>query len=157
MKIEFTVPAVPVAQPRQRHAVREMKNGRRFVSNYTPSTHPVNSFKAMVAHAAALVFRGAPLAGPLKITILAFFPRPKNKIWKSKPMPREFKDSKPDSDNVEKSVYDALKGVVWFDDSQIAINQTWKMICAGNEQPHVSVIITAMDIDYQVAMLARIK
>lgn len=157
MQIKFTVPAVPVAQPRQRHAIRGKKGGAQFVTNYTPADHPVNTFKAQVAWAAHNVFQGAPLTGPLSVTVLAFFHRPKNMIWKKRLMPREFKTSTPDNDNLEKSVYDALKGVVWHDDSQISINQTWKMICSGDEQPHVCVTITAMDKEYQASMLARIK
>tara|TARA_R110000868_G_scaffold101057_1_gene278212 strand:- start:11235 stop:11516 length:282 start_codon:yes stop_codon:yes gene_type:complete len=81
--------------------------------------------------------RMAPLGGPLKLSLVFVMPRTQNQIWKTKPMPRIWHDKKPDFDNLEKSVCDALKGLVWFDDSQICSVSTIKVIAAGDEQPHV--------------------
>jgi Holliday junction resolvase RusA-like endonuclease len=139
--IAFTVPGIPVAQPRQRHRIIQAHDGRQFVGNYTPAKDPVNSFKAVCRLAASQVYQGAPLDEPIELKIVAVFPRPKGKIWKSKPMPREYKGSKPDFDNLGKSICDALNEVVWRDDSLVVDAHIVKCIAAGDEQPHVEIKI----------------
>lgn len=141
--IRIIVNSIPVAQPRQRHAIRGTA-GRQFISNYTPSSHPVTAFKSDCRAAAYNAYRGAPLDEPLRVDIVAVFPRPKGKMYKSKPMPREYKASKPDRDNIEKSVYDALNGLVWRDDALIVDGRTEKIIAAGDEQPHVEITINPL-------------
>lgn len=54
------------------------------------------------------------LTGPLAATIVFFYPRPKSKphaVWK---------DTTPDFDNIGKNVCDALEGIIYRNDSQIA-------------------------------------
>lgn len=135
--ISFRVPAVPVAQPRARatafggHArVYEAKAG-----------HAIHSFKATCRMACEAAFKGPALTGPLAVTMVCLFPRPTNKVWKSKPMTREWKPNKPDADNLAKSLFDALNGILWVDDSQIVFASVKKLICAGDEQPGVMVTV----------------
>jgi len=144
MRIEFNVPAIPKAQPRQRHRV-VMSGGRAFASNYTPTRDPVNAFKASVQHAAASAHHGAPLEGPLRMSVVFVFPRPKGMVWKTKPMPRAWHTPKPDRDNLMKSLQDALNGLLFKDDSQICSGPIEKFIAAGDEQPHVEVIVETLD------------
>jgi Holliday junction resolvase RusA-like endonuclease len=139
--ITFTVPAVPVAQPRQRHRIIP---GRNFVQNYTPVKHKVNDFKATVRMAAAEAYNGAPLDGPLKLTAGFVFPRPSRLIWKTRAMPRSPHFSKPDRDNCEKSLLDALKGTLFVDDAQVCDGPVVKCYAAGDEQPHVEVTIESL-------------
>ncbi|MEM9588985.1 MAG: RusA family crossover junction endodeoxyribonuclease, partial [Planctomycetota bacterium] len=102
--IRIYVPAVPVAQPRPRATIRGF-----HAAVYTPSKHPVEAFKATVRMAAADVMRGrAPLQGPLRVDAEFVFPRPRNRVWKTKPMPRERHTKKPDRDNLDKAALDAL-------------------------------------------------
>jgi len=56
-------------------------------------------------------------------------------------MPRDKLLSKPDIDNVAKSVFDALNGIAYRDDSQIYNLWIIKVIAAGDEQPHVRILI----------------
>jgi hypothetical protein len=51
-----------------------------------------------------------PADGPLTVRITFIMPRPKNKVWKQKPMPRYCHIKKPDLDNLVKAVLDALNG-----------------------------------------------
>jgi Holliday junction resolvase RusA-like endonuclease len=136
MPIKFTVNSVPIAQPRQRHGV---VNG--FVRNYTPSDHPVVAFKSYVKWSCKMAFSGAPLTGPLSMRLIFVFPRPKNKIYKNKPMIREWKPSKPDWDNLGKSVCDALNQLLYVDDSQIVCTEVSKCIASGDEAPHVEITV----------------
>ena len=106
--------------------------------NYTPSNHPVQSFKAVCKLAAASRISN-PLAGPVEVEIAFYFQRPSNKTWKTRPMPLEVKTTKPDLDNLAKAVMDALNGVAWIDDAQVCKIVLSKWIVAGGE-PVQSVI-----------------
>lgn len=139
--IRFTVPAVPVAQPRQRHRVVHA-GGRAFASNYTPIKDPVNSFKATVRMAAAEAYSGPPLDGPITLSAVFVFPRPGRLVWKKRPMPREPHTSKPDVDNLCKSLKDALTGLLWTDDCRVCrYKSVEKVYAAGDETPHVEVVV----------------
>lgn len=137
--ISFSVPGVPVAQPRQRQAVR---NG--FVANYTPAKHPVNVFKAACQLAVREAYDGPPLEGPLSLDLVFVMPRPSSKVWKTRPMPRLPHSGKPDRDNLIKSFQDALEGLLFRNDSQICAGSTVKVIAAGDEQPHVEATIRVL-------------
>ncbi len=141
MKITFTVPAVPVAQPRQRSRAFVGKTGKLHTQNYTPTKHPVNSFKAAVQQVFAAVYDGPPLEGPLRVELLFVLPRPAGKVWKRKPMPRYWHEPTPDRDNLEKAVIDALSGLAWGNDSRVCSGPVDKVVASGYEQPHVEVSI----------------
>jgi Holliday junction resolvase RusA-like endonuclease len=135
-EIYFTVHAVPVAQPRQRHRVIATKSGKSFVHNYTPKTDPVNTFKAACCLAAKEAFgdRG-PIEGPIIMDLMFVMPRPKS-------MPRRLVGrqphaKKPDRDNLAKSVQDALEGLLYANDSQLFRGEIQKWIAAEHETPHV--------------------
>lgn len=138
MTICFTVPAVPVAQPRQRHRV--MPTGG--VMNYTPAKHPVTAFKATVRMAAQQAYKGPVLQGPIGIVVVFVMPRPGRLRWKTRPMPRCLHTGKPDLDNLVKSLKDSLTGITWRDDAQIAHENLSKVYAAGDEQPCVHVEIS---------------
>lgn len=140
-RISFTVPCVPVSQPRQRHRIQKTAVGA-FVRNYTPAKHRVNDFKATVRLAAAQAYSGPPLTGPLSLTAVFVFPRPSRLLWKKRPMPRLPHSVKPDRDNCEKALLDALKGTLFVDDAQVCDGPIQKCYAAGDEQPHVEVVVT---------------
>lgn len=138
MMPQFRVDGIPVAQPRQRQRVAQI-GGRMTSMNYTPSKHPVNEFKAAVRRAAAEAIP-CPFDGPVELVLVFVLPRPKSLCWKSRPMPRVWCPKKPDADNLAKSVLDAM-AACWRDDSQVCRLQVVKQIAAGDEQPHVIVMI----------------
>ena len=109
-------------------------------ANGTTKEHPIVAFKAAVK-AAAAEYRGEPLEGPLRLDVVAVFPRPSRLVWKRKPMPREPHIVKPDRDNIDKAVMDALTGKLWVDDCQVCAGGIEKWIAAGNEEPHVKLIL----------------
>lgn len=138
--IEFTVPAIPIAQPRQRHRV-VTAGGRTFATNYTPKGDPVNDYKATVRLAASKAHTSPPLDGPLDVTLVFVMPRPKSMRWKSRPMPRVWHATGKDLDNLAKSTLDALAGILFMDDCQVARLVLMKMIAAGDESPRVLVML----------------
>ena len=150
MEIEITVPSVPVAMPRQRFRTVNTAN-RSFVQNYTPVKHPVQDFKATIRLAFAAAYQGSPLSGPLRCDLVFVMPRPQSMVWKTRKMPRDFHAKKPDRDNLDKAVMDALKGLAWNDDAQICQGSIEKWIAGGDEQPHVSIRIRELIDDLPVS------
>jgi Holliday junction resolvase RusA-like endonuclease len=142
--VAFVVPSVPVAQPRQRHRI-VAANGKSFVSNYTPTASPVNAFKTAVQFAAAAVYSGDPLAGPLRLTVQFIFPRPERLTKKRSENPRVWAPKKPDVDNLIKSFCDALNGRLWIDDAQVVSVSARKKFAAASEQPCVEAEVTELE------------
>lgn len=147
--IAFTVPAIPVAQPRQRHRIAGAP-GRQFVQNYTPAKSPTADYKATVKLAAAEAYSGAPLSGPLAVGIVFVFPRRSKPDWIKKDSPwfatwkaggRVPHITKPDRDNLDKSTLDALKGLLFCDDKQVCAGPPEKWIAAADEQAHVEISV----------------
>jgi Holliday junction resolvase RusA-like endonuclease len=133
--ISFKVPAVPVAQPRQKNRV-VTKNGKPIVMRYTEERHPVQTFRVAIQTAFSAAHAGPPIDGPVGVSILFVMPRPKSMTWKSRPMPRVHRRSgRGDWDNLAKAFTDALKHLAWRDDSQIAYASVEIKIAAGDEQP----------------------
>lgn len=109
---EFTVPGRPQGKARARAAV---VNGRARM--YTPST--TVAFEAAVRDAGAPHF-DAPMAGPVRLRIVAYFEMPKS--WskrKREAMHGQFHTQKPDGSNVLKAIEDGLNGVAFGDDCQV--------------------------------------
>lgn len=141
--IRIRVDMEPIAQPRQRSRIVQPRDGEPYVQNYTPAKHPVQNYKRCLQVAASR-FSGQPLNGAIRCNVLFVFPRPQSRVWKTKPMPREYHTKKPDRDNLDKAVLDALSGVVWTDDSRVCDGRITKVIAAGNEEPHVLITITPL-------------
>ena len=143
--ITFTVPCIPVAQPRQRMRVIALPGRQPFAQNYTPKNDPVNAFKAAVQQAAVKVHSAAPLDGPLACFIEFVLPRP-GSIPKREGTGRRWRDKKPDAENLAKSVLDALTGLVWRDDAQVAWLLVQKTEAALEEQASVAVTIERLPV-----------
>lgn len=139
--IEFTVPGIPVAQPRQRVRVAYF-GGRAVAQNYTPEKCPANAFKASVRH--AFPRDESPTEDAVTVLLRFVFPRPASKTRKRGGNPRLPKTSKPDCDNLAKSVLDALNGVAWRDDSQVWNLQVLKIIGEPGETSRVDVAISTV-------------
>ena len=72
-------------------------------------------------------------------------PRLASMRWKKKPMLREWHASKPDRDNLEKAVLDAMKGIVFVDDSQACSGSVEKVYASGDEVSGVLITIETLD------------
>jgi Holliday junction resolvase RusA-like endonuclease len=140
--VSFTVPALPVAQPRQQHAARTAKDGRTFVHSYTPRDSAVSAFKATVRMAAREIWDGPPMEGCIEVWLTFVFKRPSNMLWKRRPMPRVRRPKGSDTDNLVKSFQDALNGLLWIDDRQITDLHACKRIAAGDETACVEAVVS---------------
>lgn len=142
--IRFTIPAVPVAQPRRTQRIISTKDGRSFAHNYTPKDHPIHAFRAAVSRAGSEAFPSGPLSGPVMLGALFIMPRPKSMTTKRGPNARVFSTKKPDVDNLMKSLADALNGIAFADDAQIAACSLRKTIAAADESPRVEVEVVSL-------------
>lgn len=145
--IRFVVPAVPVPQPRPRavmagkHArVHELTHVKQADGTRRP--HAIVAFKATCRMAAQAAYSGPPADEALALHATFVLPRPKSKIWKTRPMERYPHVGKPDLDNLVKGLKDALSGILWRDDGLVCGESLWKFVAAGDEQPHVVVMIS---------------
>lgn len=117
--IEFWVAGEPKAQPR----VKAYKRGA-HAGVYDPGT--AGEWKDRVAVAAKPYIPAEPLSGPLRVSLTFYFPRPKSHFrtgryaHEMRPDAPSLHAKKPDRDNLEKAVTDALTVArMWQDDSQI--------------------------------------
>ena len=135
--IEFTVDHPPVGQPR--HRVGTIGGKSRL---YLPSRHPVHAFKRAIREACG---KRIKVPGAIEIVVNAWFPRPKSKTWKTRPMPWYRHTGKPDADNVLKAVLDALNGFAWVDDAQISTATVRKFVCGGDDVSRVEILIRSLE------------
>ncbi len=134
-EITIRVPAVPVPQPRQRHAVH---GG--FVRNYTPREHPVQAFKATVRLATQQAGIKV-IDGPVALEVDFYLPRPARLMRKKDPWGAIPHTAKPDKDNLMKALQDALSGLAWRDDGQIQALIARKWYTEKDGQPRVEIVI----------------
>ena len=136
------------------HRISRSKLGKQFIQNYTPDTitvkrngrdvrlpNPIKPYKAEIERQAKRAFT-KPLDGPVSLYMTFAFPRPQNRIWKTKPMPKELHIKKPDLDNLAKAVMDALNGIAWGDDAQVNHIVMDKFTVQGGVEPYTTIVIT---------------
>ena len=128
------IPGLPVAQPRVKATAFAGADGKVRARVYTPQGK-VGPWRERVA---VLALQGRQAGkfteGPVRLSLRFVFPRPQRLVWKKRPMPAEWMTSKPDVDNLAKSVLDAVTGVLFKDDAQLCALTVEKLVAAG-EQP----------------------
>lgn len=102
MTLLLSLPIAPIAKGRPRFT----KAGH----CYTPDE--TRKYERQLAAIAREAYRGQPLTGPLKLSIVFCVPKPKRPKFKLPAV-------RPDLDNYVKAVKDALNGIYWVDDGQI--------------------------------------
>jgi len=134
--ISFTVYGEPVAQGRARLTT---VNGRAWA--YDPQKS--RDWKDYVKLAAAQYAPKVLIEGAIELEVTVYRPMPKSISGSRKKAERAEKGelrpiTKPDTDNYIKGVKDALKGVIWKDDSQVTDEWTRKRYSA---RPRVEIRI----------------
>jgi len=130
------VPGLPVAQPRPRAV-----SFRGHARMYSPGTS--NEWKACVIHALRAVVADAgsfPAGVPIRCDLTFYLPRPKGHFGSGKnlhtikPSAPKRPTGKPDRDNLDKAVCDAITAAgVWRDDSQVTDGRIRKRYCLDGQ------------------------
>jgi Holliday junction resolvase RusA-like endonuclease len=140
------IPGEPIPQPR--HKFRIMGKGAAAIPvPYIPTKHPVHAWKQAVA----LLYRSGsstPLIeeGPIQVALEFVLPRPESRTTKRGDNVREWHDRRPDCDNLAKAALDALKGVAWHDDSQIARLAVAKVMASATEDPGMWITVERVGV-----------
>ncbi len=139
--ISFTVYGEPVAQGRPKFTT---------VGGFARAYDPAKSsdYKQYIKLAAREYAPESLWVGAISIVITAYRSMPKyisGSPERAKAAERGdiLPTSKPDADNYLKGVKDALKGVIWKDDSQVVDAYVGKRYSA---KPRIEIIITQIDI-----------
>ncbi|WP_416406505.1 RusA family crossover junction endodeoxyribonuclease [Paracidovorax citrulli] len=132
--ITFEIPGDPVAKARPRAA---MVGGHARL--YTPAK--TEKYEARVAVFGQQAMAGCPaFTGPVALSVTALFSIPPSWPKKRQAAARagtELHTKKPDLDNVIKAIKDGLNGIVWADDSQVAVLRECRK--AYSDKPRVIV------------------
>ena len=132
--ISFFVPGLPIAKGSAKGFY--IKGLNRVVITQTNAAKQA-PWASMIAVVAQDLFE-RPIEGPVMISLAFKMPRPKNHYGTGKraeilkasaPI---YHTSKPDFDKLERCVLDALTGIAWKDDCQVALMQHKSKKYAGN-------------------------
>jgi len=138
--IEFVVPGIPIGKGRPKVASRRGK----FAHLYTPQK--TVSYEKLVAQCGQVAMVGRPLMlGALYVRLTIALPIPAS--WSNKKRAAALAGAiyamvKPDIDNVEKSIFDGLNGVVWRDDVQVVDVSKQKFY---SDNPGVEIFIRPLE------------
>ena len=139
MTIQFTANV----EPRGKQRARQVMRGG-YVHSYTP--RETVEFEREIGKACMIACKGVqmPENAPLYLEAIFYMPIPKSvPKWLRERMMTEqvYHTKKPDTSNILKSVEDAIIGIAYKDDAQIACECTKKVY---SERPRVEVTIFAL-------------
>jgi crossover junction endodeoxyribonuclease RusA len=110
--------------------------GGKFARVYTPKT--ADDWKMIVRNEAGKAWdatHGPVWEGPLRVDLTFYFPRPKSHFRANgvtKPTAPVWHTTKPDRDNSDKAVLDALTNLgIWYDDKQVCDGRIQKLYTNG--------------------------
>jgi len=122
--MRFVVKGVPQAKQGDKSRIINKKDGTSFIHHYQPKKidQYANNIRAQIVQQLPENF--VPYSGLLRINKLHFiFPPLKGFNKKQMELLEKgtiiYKGNKPDLDNLEKAVYDAMQGIVFTDDKNI--------------------------------------
>ena len=132
--ISYFVPGIPVAKGRPR--AYKMHNGH--IGTYTPDK--TVDWERKVRSYAYEARPATPLEEPLTVCIEFTLLKPKSVAKK-----RQYPSVKPDLDNLEKAVLDAMNGLIYTDDALICRKYGAKWYTTNASETGVSVEIKTME------------
>lgn len=143
---QFTVPGVPKGQGRPRFRTITPIGAKPFSMAYDPKES--RNWKQVVQETAR--HAGVQqIAGPVRLVVTAYMPRPKRLCRKKDPQHALPALCKPDFDNIAKGVADALIGVAYADDSAVVDGRCLKMYHEIGGMPRTEVMVFAARIERQ--------
>jgi Holliday junction resolvase RusA-like endonuclease len=141
--ILFTVPGIPVAKARPRF----FRAGA-GVRTFTPATSA--RFEERVRLCAQQAGVRIVNEGPVELRVVAYWPMTGAPL-KRGARPGRLKTSRPDIDNVLKAIADALNGIAYKDDGQVALVSIEKRHCSQEDGEGARVVVHVGPVDDGVA------
>ena len=156
--ITITVEGEPQSQDRRTRQLRA-RDGRVFSGTYLLAKTREWREKILATARRHPDFPREPWDGPVRVSIEAFFPRPKAMCAKKYPAGEIRKNTKPDADNLVKAILDALtpprakrvtseaernvlrKGYLWIDDGQVHLGPVDRWYHAIDAGPGVIITV----------------
>ncbi len=146
MTISFTAYGIPAPKGSTKAFIPKGWN-RAIVTETNKHTRP---WAAIVKGAAIDAVKDVHIAfpeGPISIDLRFLMPRPV-----SLPKKVVHHTKKPDCDKLVRAILDALKGIIWSDDSQVVEIRAQKFYAREAERPGVSVIVKEYAADAQATI-----
>jgi Holliday junction resolvase RusA-like endonuclease len=137
-EIRLTVLGNPKAQARHRHFTRGT-----FSGSYDPSQQAKETFASILQSQAPK----EPICDPISLELLFYMSRPKNHYGTGKKAEflkdnaPEYHAGRPDIDNLQKFVQDAMNKIFWKDDGQICVISSQKKY---SERPRTEITIKTL-------------
>jgi len=134
--LTFHVPGIPHAKQRPRMT----RSGKTFTP---PATRAYERSVALHARAVARARQLAPKGTPVRVDILAQYPRPKRLAGAPDGLLPKFVQQHGDLDNHVKAVLDGInKSGIWGDDCQVQCIRAESVYCATGHRPQSSITIS---------------
>lgn len=145
-QLSFFASGTPKGQPRVRAFVRGSHAGV-----YDPGT--ADDWKSCVVLAAKQAIAGDAVrpvfTGPLRVDLVVVFARPKSHFTSNgflKPTAPVWHTGKPDRDNLDKGILDALTQIqMWPDDAQVCAGGVTKRFAAEHEASGCQITINTLE------------
>jgi Holliday junction resolvase RusA-like endonuclease len=144
-RLEFSVRGTPKGQPRTKARAMKTRGGKWIAQVYNPKGS--DGWKSGVTLAARQAgLPPVPWEGPVSVTIDAYFERPQRLCRAKDPDGPIRCTAKPDRDNIEKAVLDALTAVgLWKDDAQVCDGPVRKWYVAKGCVPGVRIVAELLE------------
>lgn len=152
--IEIIVRGVAHGRPRSRSRAFRLKTGKWVARNYHPkggnSSAGRSWAKAVLCEQSILLashgkMPATPWDGPVRVDWEAYFPRPARLNKKRSPEGAVWHTVKPDRDNVDKAILDALKKAgLYKDDCQVCDGRKLKCYVAKGCSPGIIIRATRL-------------
>lgn len=128
MTFRFTVAGIPAAQGSKRYL------GRGILIESSKRVAPWRSDVRTAAEAADVPFGALPFEGPLAVGLIFRLPRPKAHLGARglRSSAPAIPSTRPDLDKLTRAVLDALTGLAWLDDCQVAQLDVSKVYADGS-------------------------
>jgi len=149
---KWWIPGNPIAQPRHNESIRENKQGKSYIHRYTPDKK-VKPWRELICLHGRKHIPRVPLDEPVCVDVYFYLPRPKKlmgKKYRNGPIPHT---AKPDRDNLDKAVLDALKKDGWFrDDSIVCDGRILKVYHAKDGKPGLLTVVSTLETEEQATL-----
>ena len=142
-QISFTVPGAAVPKDRARARIVQVPGRAPFIQHYT--SKETVKFEERVAKRAGIAMGGGePFTRPCELHLTVWVEIPDSwPKWKREAAQKQeiAPTGKPDKDNVEKSIADAMNGIVYVDDAQVFQTTSQKLYCTDSRGPRTLVTV----------------